>query len=74
MTRTVAVPDVQDIDGVLAALRTVVDDAARAGDRIGLFAAVYRQVTAAIARASRKGSSTTPSDSTASTRCSPAGT
>jgi hypothetical protein len=50
MTRTVAGPDVQDIDGVLAALRTVVDDAARAGDRIGLFAAVYRQVTAAIAR------------------------
>jgi hypothetical protein len=29
MTRTVAGPDVQDIDGVLAALRTVVDDAAR---------------------------------------------
>jgi hypothetical protein len=43
-------PHVQDIDGVLAALRTVVDDAACAGDRIGLFAAVYRQVTAAIAR------------------------
>ena len=38
------------IDDVLAALRTVVDDAARAGDRIGLFAAVYRQVTAAIAQ------------------------
>jgi hypothetical protein len=55
MTRTVAVPDVQDIDGVLAALRTVVDDAARAGDRIGLFAAVYRQVTAAIARGLTEG-------------------
>jgi Family of unknown function (DUF5995) len=41
---------VRDVDGVLAALRTVVDDAARAGDRTGLFAAVYRQVTAAIAR------------------------
>jgi hypothetical protein len=38
------------IDDVLAALRTVVDDAVRAGDRIGLFAAVYRQVTAAVAR------------------------
>jgi len=35
MTRTVAVPDVQDIDGVLAALRTVVDDAARAGTGSG---------------------------------------
>ena len=38
------------IDEVLAALRTVVDDAARTGDRAGLFAAVYRQVTAAVAR------------------------
>jgi hypothetical protein len=45
-----SVADVHDIDGVLAALRRVVDDAARAGDRIGLFAAVYRQVTAEVAR------------------------
>jgi Family of unknown function (DUF5995) len=50
MTRSVTTTDVQDIEGVLAALRTVVDDAARSGDRTGLFAAVYRQVTAAIAR------------------------
>ncbi len=50
MTRSVTTTDVQDIDGVLAALRTVVDDAARSGDRTGLFAAVYRQVTAAVAR------------------------
>ena len=42
--------EVHDIDGVLAALRRVVDDAVRAGDRIGLFAAVYRQVTAAVAQ------------------------
>jgi hypothetical protein len=49
MTRTAA-PEIRDVDGVLAALRTVVDDAVRAGDRIGLFATVYRQVTAAIAR------------------------
>ncbi len=39
----------QTIDDVLAALRTVVDEAASAGDRVGLFAAVYRQVTATIA-------------------------
>jgi hypothetical protein len=45
----------RSIDDVLAALRTVVDDAARAGDRIGLFAAVYRQVTAAIATGVRDG-------------------
>jgi hypothetical protein len=38
------------VDDVLAALRTVVDDAARTGDRNGLFAAVYRQVTAAVAQ------------------------
>jgi hypothetical protein len=51
MTATAARPDeIQDIDGVLAALRTVVDDAASAGDRIGLFAAVYRQVTATIGK------------------------
>jgi hypothetical protein len=47
---TATVPAVRDIDDVLAALRTVVDDAVRAGDRIGLFAAVYRQVTAAVAQ------------------------
>ena len=41
--------EVHDIQGVLAALRRVVDDCARAGDRNGLFAAVYRQVTAAVA-------------------------
>jgi hypothetical protein len=56
MTATAARPDeVQDIDGVLAALRTVVDDAVATGSRIGLFAAVYRQVTAAIARGLRDG-------------------
>ena len=41
--------EVHDIEGVLAALRRVVDDCARTGDRNGLFAAVYRQVTAAVA-------------------------
>jgi hypothetical protein len=50
MTTAAAAPP-RTIDDVLAALRTVVDDAARAGDRIGLFAAIYRQVTAAVARA-----------------------
>lgn len=50
MTRSATATDVRGIDDVLAALRTVVDDAARTGNRIGLFAAVYRQVTAAIAR------------------------
>ena len=44
------VADVHDIDGVLAALRREVDDAARTGDRTGLFAAGYRQVTAAVAQ------------------------
>ena len=43
------------IDDVLAALRTVVDDAAQTGDRTGLFAAVYRQVTAAVARGGAAG-------------------
>jgi hypothetical protein len=52
---TAVATDVRDIDGALAALRTVVDDAARDGDRIGLFAAVYRQVTAAIAKGVRDG-------------------
>ena len=42
--------DLRTVDDVLAALRTVVDDAARTGDRKGLFAAVYRQVTAAVAQ------------------------
>ena len=45
-----AATEVRDIAGVLTALRTVVDDAVRTGDRAGLFAAVYRQVTAAVAR------------------------
>ena len=44
-----------DVDGVLAELRTVVDRAAAAGDRIGLFAALYRQVTLAVAQAIRDG-------------------
>jgi hypothetical protein len=39
-----------DVDGVLAALRTVVDRAEASGDRIGLFAALYRQVTLAVAK------------------------
>jgi hypothetical protein len=43
------------IADVLSALRTVVDDAAGTGDRTGLFAAVYRQVTAAVARGVRDG-------------------
>jgi hypothetical protein len=49
MTVTSSAPP-RTIDDVLAALRSVVDDAARDGDRIGLFAAVYRQVTDTIAR------------------------
>jgi hypothetical protein len=47
--------EVHDIEGVLAALRRVVDDCARAGDRNGLFAAVYRQVTAAVAQQLSRG-------------------
>jgi Family of unknown function (DUF5995) len=43
------------IDEVLVALRTVVDDAAAAGDRAGIFATVYRQVTAAVAEGIRDG-------------------
>ncbi|TFV89132.1 DUF5995 family protein [Blastococcus sp. CT_GayMR16] len=54
MTVAPAAPP-RTIDEVLAALRTVVDDAARAGDRIGLFAAVYRQVTAEVARRTADG-------------------
>jgi Family of unknown function (DUF5995) len=50
MTRSATTTDARDIAEVLAALRTVVDDAARTGDRAGLFAAVYRQVTAAVAK------------------------
>ena len=52
---TAVATDVRDIEGVLAALRTVVDDAVRDGDRVGLFAAVYRQVTAAIGNGVREG-------------------
>ena len=52
---TAVVTDVRDIEDVLASLRTVVDEAAREGNRIGLFAAVYRQVTAAIAKGVRDG-------------------
>lgn len=44
-----------DIDGVLAELRTVVDRAVAAGDRVGLFAALYRRVTLAVAQAIRDG-------------------
>ncbi len=43
------------IDEVLVALRTVVDHAAAAGDRAGIFATVYRQVTAAVAQGIRDG-------------------
>jgi hypothetical protein len=42
---------VATIDDVLAELRTVVDDSVAAASRLGLFATVYRQVTAAVARA-----------------------
>ena len=41
----------ETIDDVLRLLREVVDEAAADGDRIGYFAALYRQVTVAIARA-----------------------
>ena len=43
------------IEEVLAALRTVVVDAAASDDRTGLFATVYRQVTAAVAQGVRDG-------------------
>ena len=39
-----------DIEGVLAALRTVVDEAVQRGSRVGYFAALYRQVTLAVAQ------------------------
>jgi hypothetical protein len=42
---------VSTIDDVLAELRTVVDDCVAGATRLGLFATVYRQVTAAVARA-----------------------
>jgi hypothetical protein len=38
------------IDDVLSALRAVVDESVSAGSRVGLFASVYRQVTAAVAQ------------------------
>jgi hypothetical protein len=44
-----------DIQGVLAALRVVVDEAAADGDRVGYFAALYRQVTLAVAAAIDEG-------------------
>ena len=40
---------VTDIEGVLEALREVVDDSVRTGSRIGYFASLYRQVTVAVA-------------------------
>ena len=39
-----------DIEGVLVALRTVVDEAVATGSRTGWFAALYRQVTLAVAQ------------------------
>ena len=50
MTRSGATDELTDIDGVLAALRVLVDDCVATSSRIGLFASVYRQVTAAVAR------------------------
>ena len=41
----------ETIDDVLRLLREVVDEAVDDGDRIGYFAALYRQVTVAVARA-----------------------
>jgi hypothetical protein len=41
----------ETIEDVLEALREVVDESVAAGRRIGYFAALYRQVTVAIARA-----------------------
>ncbi|MFD2090572.1 DUF5995 family protein [Blastococcus deserti] len=40
----------ETIDDVLEALREVVDDSLAAGSRVGYFAALYRQVTVAVAR------------------------
>ena len=45
----------RSIEEVLTALRGVVDASTTAGDRIGLFATVYRQVTAAVAQGVRDG-------------------
>src|SRR5687767_1088809 len=39
-----------DIEGVLVALRSVVDEAVATGSRTGWFAALYRQVTLAVAQ------------------------
>jgi hypothetical protein len=47
--------DPRTIEEVLTALRSVVHDAAASGDRTGLFATVYRQVTAAVAQGIRDG-------------------
>jgi len=44
-----------DIQGVLTALRVVVDETEAAGDRVGYFAALYRQVTLAVAAAVDEG-------------------
>jgi len=41
----------ETIDGVLVELREIVDEATAAADRIGYFAALYRQITVAVARA-----------------------
>jgi hypothetical protein len=50
-----APPGIRSVDDVLAALREVVDDAARTSDRLGYFAALYRRVTVAVARAIERG-------------------
>lgn len=42
-------PGVDSVQGVLDALDAVVDDALATGDRVGYFAAMYRQVTARVA-------------------------
>jgi hypothetical protein len=39
------------IDDVLALLREVVDESTVSADRVGYFAALYRQITVAVARA-----------------------
>ncbi len=40
----------ETIDDVLEALREVIDESVAAGSRVGYFAALYRQVTVAVAR------------------------
>ncbi|MGY1803476.1 DUF5995 family protein [Blastococcus sp. SYSU D00922] len=52
---TTATPHLRSVEDVLAAFREVVDDAARTGDRVGYFAALYRQVTLAVARGIERG-------------------